>query len=120
MVLSLYIIVENETLESAFWGVNSDSATYCMSLGKEMEAQNGQIFGDFSRPLLCWLGTYPEAPAVAVVSSPLSPQPSASGSAGAELLEWLLSVTAGPAFSPSLPTSHPEAETLLMRFLAIA
>lgn len=28
------IIVENVTLESAFWGVNSDSAIYCMSLGK--------------------------------------------------------------------------------------
>lgn len=88
--------------------------------GKAMEAQNGQIFRDLSRPLLGWLGTYSEAPAVAVVSSTLSPQPSASGSAGAELLEWLLSLTAGPAFSPSLPTSHPEAETLFMRFLAIA
>lgn len=96
------IVVENVTLEPAFWGVNSDSATYCVSLGKEMEAQNGQIFGDLSRPLLGWLGTYSEAHAVAVVSSTRSPQPSASGRAGAELPEWLLSLTASPAFPPIL------------------
>lgn len=65
---------------------------------KETEAQNGQIFGDLSRPLLYWLGTYSEASAVAVVSSPPSPQPSASGSTGAELLAWLLSLTAGTAY----------------------
>lgn len=67
-------------------------------LDKETEAPNGQILGDLSRPLLYWLGTYSEASAVALVSSPPSPRPSASGSTGAELLDWLLSLIAGTAF----------------------
>lgn len=44
---------------------------------KETEAQRGQIFGNLSRSLLCWLGTYSEDPPVGCCPSPPSLRASA-------------------------------------------